>query len=49
VKPRIGAVHVLYGVQFEGLSPEGNQFFTQNSSSMPETGESGDNFGAALR
>jgi hypothetical protein len=49
VKPRIGAVHVLYGVQFEGLGADGNQFFTQNTSAIPETGEAGDNFGGALR
>jgi hypothetical protein len=48
-RPRIGSVHVLYGVQFEGLGDEGRQLFTQDTSGMPETGESGDNFGGALR
>jgi hypothetical protein len=42
-----GAVNVLYGTA-TGLSADRNQLWTQNSTSVPDAGEAGDNFGSAL-
>jgi FG-GAP repeat protein len=50
-----GAVNVLYGVrvdvpgfEFAGLIAQNNQLFTQDTSSVLDTAEEGDNFGIAL-
>jgi hypothetical protein len=48
-RPRPGAVLVLYGLEGEGLVDTGNQLWTQNTSGMPESGETGDELGAAVR
>jgi hypothetical protein len=42
-----GAAHVLYG-SASGLTGTGSQVWTQDSPGVPDTAESGDNFGVAL-
>ncbi len=42
-----GAVNVIYG-SFNGLTANGNQFWTQNSPGIANAAESGDHFGATL-
>jgi hypothetical protein len=42
-----GAVHVLYG-SASGLTGTGSQVLTQDSPGVPDTAESGDNFGQSL-
>jgi hypothetical protein len=44
---RAGGVHVLYG-SASRLSASGNQFWTQNSSGIPDTAEAADGLGSAL-
>lgn len=42
-----GGVHVLYGSRV-GLATAGTQFWSQDSTNVPDSGEEGDNFGDAL-
>ncbi len=42
-----GGVHVLYG-SASGVFAEGDQFFSQDSASVPDPAESGDDFGRVL-
>lgn len=45
---QVGAAVILHGSQESGLLESGSQLFTQDSLGVPDAGEPGDGFGAAL-
>lgn len=47
-KKDAGAINVIYGSGTNELSSYGNQYWTQDSSGVPGTAETGDRFGQAL-